>query len=243
MKNVLITGANGGIGRAIARRFAESGDYDLYLAVRRDTPEFEDFCNALETRFRCRTQGVLFDMTDYEQMNERIKALARDKVSIDVLVNNAGIAHGGLFQMTKLDDIKSVFEINYFALVRLTQMVARTMTRQKKGSIVNLASVAGIDLEQGNCAYGVSKAAVIAFTRTAAKELAAYGVRMNAVAPGLTDTRMAQQMKPNTGEEMIAASAMKRLGDPAEIANAVFYLASEEASFVTGQVLRVDGGM
>ena len=127
--------------------------------------------------------------------------------------------------------------------MRLTQLVARFMVKQRAGAIVNLASVAGIDLEQGNCAYGASKAALIAFTKTGAKELAAGGVRMNAVAPGLTDTRMAGQMKQNTGEEMVQASAMRRLGHPEEIADAIFYLASDAASFVTGQVLRVDGGM
>ena len=242
-KNVLITGANGGIGGAVAERFARSGEYDLLLNVRRQTDEFEAFCRELEGRWGCKVRVLLFDITDYDQMAAQIKALARDKLRIDALVNNAGVAHGGLFQITKLEEIRQVFEVNYFAAVRLTQLVARFMVKQRAGAIVNLASVAGIDLEQGNCAYGASKAALIAFTKTGAKELAAGGVRMNAVAPGLTDTRMAGQMKQNTGEEMVQASAMRRLGHPEEIADAIFYLASDAASFVTGQVLRVDGGM
>ena len=176
-------------------------------------------------------------------VQNELQRLFKEHKRIDVLVNNAGVAHGGLFQMTPVSDIKRVFEINYFSVIQITQLVSRIMLRKGNGVIVNLASVAGIDLEAGNCAYGASKAALIAFTKTAAKELAKQGIRINAVAPGLTDTRMATQMEKDAGEDMINASAMKRLGRPEEIANAIFFLASDDASFITGQVLRVDGGM
>lgn len=242
-KNVIITGANGGIGRILAERFAKE-QYNLILNVRKQRDDFSAYCEALEKTYGIQTFQCVFDVTDEKEMTNQVKkAMELCGGKVDVLVNNAGIEHGGLFQMTSIEQMKRVFDVNYFSAVKLSQLVSRYMTRKKKGVIVNIASVAGLDLEEGNCAYGASKAALIAFTKTAAKELAPYGVRMNAVAPGLTDTRMAKEMKGNTGEEMIQATAMKRLAQPEEIADVVYYLASDNASFITGQVLRVDGGM
>ena len=241
-KRVLITGSAGGIGRIMAEKFAKE-QYDLILHARRETEEFSEYIDSLKQKHGIDILPIYFDITDYEAMKKEVQNLHKNKISIDVLVNNAGVAHGGMFQMTSLADIKNVFEINYFSMVQMTQLIMRMMTRRKKGSIINLASVAGIDLEVGNCAYGASKAAVIAFTKTAAKEVASQGVRVNAVAPGLTDTRMATQMEKNAGEEMVQASSMKRLGRPDEIASVVCFLASEEASFITGQTIRIDGGM
>lgn len=241
-KRVLITGSAGGIGRAIAEKFAEA-HYDLILHARKETEEFSKYMESLKEKYMIEILPIYFDITDYDSMKKEIQSLHKNKISIDVLVNNAGVAHGGMIQMTSLTDIKSVFEINYFSMVQMTQLVLRMMTRKRSGAIINLASVAGLDLEAGNCAYGASKAAVIAFTKTVAKEVASMGIRINAVAPGLTDTRMATQMEKNAGEEMVQASAMKRLGNPTEIADVICFLASEEASFITGQTIRIDGGM
>ena len=242
-KRVLITGSAGGIGRAIAERFAKEGSYDLILHARQETEEFFQYVNWIREKYNVVVLPIYFDITDYEMIKKELQKLYQEKVFVDVLVNNAGIAHGGFFQMTSVSEMKRVFEINYFSMVYITQLISRMMIRRKQGTIVNLASVAGIDLEVGNCAYGVSKAAVIAFTKTAAKELASQGIRINAVAPGLTDTRMAVQMEKHAGEEMVNASAMKRLGNTNEIAETVYFLASDKASFITGQTIRVDGGM
>lgn len=241
-KRVLITGSAGGIGRAIAEKFAAE-QYDLILHARKESSEFLEFIETLKNNYGVDIIPIYFDITDYEAMKKEVQSLHKNKIGVDVLVNNAGVAHGGMIQMTSLSDIKKVFEINYFSVVQMTQFILRMMSRRKKGTIINLASVAGLDLEAGNCAYGASKAAVIAFTKTVAKEVANLGIRVNAVAPGLTDTRMATQMEESAGEEMVQASAMKRLGKPEEIAATICFLASDEASFITGQTIRIDGGM
>lgn len=243
MKTVLITGASGGIGRAIAERFAITGEYNLILHARKSTEQFQRLCTDLMDKYEVNVRPIYFDMTDYSKMAQEIQALNKEKTYIDVLVNNAGVAHGGFFQMTKLEEIKEVFEVNFFSAIRLTQLVARGMTRNKKGVIVNMTSVAGEELEVGNCAYGTSKAALIAFTKTGAKELAAHGVRMNAVAPGLVDTDMAKQMKNTNGDDMINRAAIKRLCAPEEIADAVYFLSSDQSTFITGHILNVNGGM
>ena len=241
-KTVFVTGTNRGLGKAIIERFAKA-HYDIIAHVRTLEDETKSFFDDLSKINGVNVYPVEFDVTDTQRMKDAIKKIYTDGLKIDVLVNNAGIAHGGLFQMTPVTKIREVFDVNFFSTLELTQIVSRYMARQKSGVIINLGSIAGIDLEAGNCAYGTSKAAVIAFTKTIAQELVSYGIRVNAVAPGLLDTDMARQMEDKAGKEMVAASAMKRLGKPEEVANTILFLASDEASFINGQVLRIDGGM
>lgn len=239
--NILITGANGGLGRMFAKKFAEKGD-SLILCVRKERQDFLEFVSQLQKNNNIDIDVVYFDHTKEDEIKKCLFPMLREK-RIDVLVNNAGIEHGGLFQMTKLETIRNVFEVNLFSAMFIAQQTVRSMMKRKSGCIINIASIAGLDLKEGNCAYGVSKAALIAFTKTLSKEVAASGIRVNAVAPGLTDTRMAEAMNPKAKEEMIQASSMKRLAKPEEIADVVLYLASPEASFINGQVIRIDGGM
>jgi len=241
-KTAIITGTNRGIGKQIITTFAKNG-YDIWACARNNNSEFEEYIEDLSYRYNVIIEPVYFDLSDSNSIKNGIKSILCEKKPIDVLVNNAGVAHGGLIQMTSVDDIRDVFDINFFAMVQITQMVFRSMVRNGRGSIINMGSVAGLDLEEGNCAYGVSKAAVMAFTKTAAKEFARYNIRVNAVAPGLTDTTMATMMDKKAGEAMLSRSSLGRLATPEEISNAVLWLASDEASFVTGQTLRVDGGM
>ena len=240
-KSVVVTGANGGIGRAVIKVMAERG-FNIYAHARKKDAEFEKYLEDLRKKHLVEVTSLYFDLTDYEAMKTKITALIKEADSIDVLVNNAGVAHGDFFSMTKLQTIKDIFEVNLFAGMELTHYILRKMSRQKSGCIINLSSIAAINVRPGNSAYGVSKAAVKAWTETLATEVAALGIRVNAVAPSLTDTRMANLMEEKAGERMISDSAMKRLAKPEEVANVIAFLASEEASFVNGQTIVVNGG-
>lgn len=241
MKTIFVTGSNGGIGRAIVRKFAESG-YEIIAHELSETEQHTAFIEDIKEKYKVLIQPVYFDLTDSNQMRTAVRELFNGKKDVDILINCAGIAHGGLFQMTSVDIIRKVFDINFFSMLELTQLLLRPMVRKKSGCIINFSSISGLDSKAGNCAYGTSKAAVIAWTKTLATELAPLGVRVNAIAPGLTDTNMAKQMEDKAGAAMISDSAMNRLGRPEEIAEVALFLASEKASFVNGQVIRVDGG-
>lgn len=241
-KTALITGTNRGLGAQMLKAFAKAG-YQVIAHARKETPEFLSNIEAIKKEYNTQVWPVYFEMTSTEEMKSAIKDVFKEVKSMDVLVNNAGVAHGGFFQMTSVKKIKEVFGINLFAMMELTQLVVRYMARQKSGSIINMGSIAGLDLKEGNCAYGVSKAAVMAFTKTLSKEVTPFNIRVNALAPGLADTDMAKQMEDNAGKEMVQDSAMKRLAKPEEIADVAVYLASEQASFINGQIIRVDGGI
>ena len=166
------------------------------------------------------------------------------KQSIDVLVNNAGIIFTALFQMTSANKIKEVFDINFFSPMILTQNISRIMARQKSGSIINVSSSTAIEGNEGFTAYAASKAALICSTKVMAKELGAYNIRVNAIAPGLTETDMMRGSTPdNVLANTLQRTCLKRVGRPEEIANAVLFLSCDLSSYMTGQVLRIDGGM
>lgn len=237
----LITGANGGIGRAIATGLARRGSH-LILHQRAASSGDQEFAKALAQECAIECVWVDFDVTDYDVAKEQVSRVLNRWGRLDVLVNNAGVAHGGLAQMTTLDQVKIVFETNFFAPLSMTQLVLRRMVKAGRGAVINVSSIAGQDLHAGNVAYGSSKAALIALTQTLAAEVGGLGVRINAVAPGLTDTRMATMMESKAAADMIASSAMKRLAKPEEVASVVVFLASDEAAFVNGEVIRIDGG-
>jgi len=240
-KNAIVTGASRGIGRAIVEAFAECGA-SIWAHARKDTPEFRADMEAIAALNGVVIEPVFFDMTDGAAMKAAVKQIAGSGRPVHVLVNNAGVAHGGLFQMTSMKTIREIFEVNFFSVLELTQAVVRLMQKTRDGSIINMASVAGLDLKAGNIAYGVSKAALIAATKTLAAELGASGIRVNAIAPGLTDTDMANLMEKGARQEMIDRSSLRRLARPREIANVAVFLASDMASLVTGHVLCADGG-
>ena len=240
-KTAFITGTNRGLGKAFVVEFAKNGA-NVIAHARCETHEFQETIGKISKRYAVSITPVFFDMTDSDAMKKVVREIIAAKTRVNVLVNNAGIAHGGLFQMTAMSKIREIFDINLFAHMELSQLFLRYMIKSGGGSIVNIASITGQDLSVGNCAYGVSKAAMIAFTKTLAAETASLGVRVNAVAPGLTDTDMASLMEENAFRQMISNSAMKRLAKPEEIARIVTFLASDAASFINGQIIRMDGG-
>ena len=239
-KTAVITGANGGIGRAVTSIMAENGA-NIIACMSAPNP-YEEELNQLGKEYDVAIYPMYFNLMNQDAIKEGIKEIRSLKIPIDILVNNAGIPHLALLPMTKMDDMYRVFQVNYFAQVQLTQGLYSSLTKSH-GCVINMASAAGEDGEAGNTVYGATKASMVLFTKVLSKEMARAGVRVNAIAPGLTNTSLADRMGDSAKESMISTSLFHRLGTPEEIAKAVLFLASDDASFITGQVLRVDGGM
>ena len=242
-KTVVLTGCNRGIGKAILGVFAKNGA-SIWACVRQLDDDFIDFTKGVEDDHEVNITPVPFDLADEGQVKEGINTIRSAKQPVDILVNNAGVIFTALFQMTSVAKMKEVFEINYFSQILLTQSITKIMARQKAGSIINISSSAAIEGNEGRMAYASSKAAIIASTKVMAKELAKYDIRVNAIAPGLTETDM---MQGSTSKEALEFTlqriCMRRIGKPEEIANVALFLSSELSTYMTGQVLRVDGGM
>lgn len=241
-KVVCITGADGGIGREITKKFAAEGA-TLILTSIADTPAFNDFVSGLKKDFRVEVYPFCFDLSDEEAIKAALKDIKALKLKINVLINNAGMPHLAILPFTKMADVKRVFQVNYFAQLQITQGLLGSIVKDGTGVILNAASIAGIDGDPGNAVYGATKASMILFTKVLSKELASSKIRVNAVAPGLTSTPFADAMGDKAKVSMEEISSMNRLATPVEIANAYYFLASEDASFVNGQVIRVDGGV
>jgi 3-oxoacyl-[acyl-carrier protein] reductase len=242
-KNAVITGCARGIGRSMLTAFAANGA-SVWACVRTPTPEFEKLAADLSATHGIRVTPLYFDLADAARMKEAVKAILAAKIPVDILVNNAGITYNALFQMTSLEKMREVFEVNFFAPMAFSQFIVKIMVRQRSGSIINVASTAALDANPGRSAYGASKAALICMTRVMAHEFAEHGVRANAIAPGITDTDMVGQgMSEATIAAAIEQTKLKRMGNPSEIATAAMFLASDYSSYVTGEVLRVDGGL
>ncbi len=240
-KNAIITGAAGGIGRALVREFASRGA-SVWACARTVRPEWEASLRELEEACGVRIRPVYFDMTAPEEIKAAMQEIFREKRPVDILVNNAGVSQGSSMAMTSMQTLHDVFEVNYFAQIQIIQSVSRVMMKQKSGSIVNMASIGGIETAAGYLAYGSSKAALIHATKVISRELGEYGIRVNAVAPGLTDTEMGKTKPEKEIRAVLDRSSLHRMAKPEEIAKTVAFLASDEASFITGQVLIADGG-
>jgi len=242
-KVAVVTGSNRGIGKEIVRVFAENGA-NIWACLRKENENFSEYARDLEEKYSVKINLVYFDLSDKEEIKAGVQTIRDSKQPVHILINNAGLIFTSLFQMTSIEKIKEIFEINYFSQVLLTQYIVRIMMRQKSGSIVNISSSAAIEGNEGRTAYASAKASIIASTKVLAKELAPYNIRVNAVAPGLTQTEMMENSTSEKAlEETINRISMKRVGQPEEIANSVLFLASDLSSYITSQVLRVDGGM
>lgn len=241
-KTVLVTGSNRGIGKSIVERFAKAGA-NIVACARKETYEFVEYILGLSKEYNVNITTLFFDLSDENSIKEAIKSLYSNKIKIDVLVNNAGVVSMKLLQMTSMDELKDIFQINFFAQVQITQGVSKLMMRQKSGVIVNLCSVGGIDAFPAYTSYGCSKAAMAYFTKTMSKELASYNIRVNAVAPGLVNTDMQSELTDKANTEVLNRTALNRSASAEEIAETIYYLASDKASYITGQIIRIDGGM
>ena len=241
-KVAIITGASRGIGKSVAEVYAENG-CNLFVCFREIKQGTEEWMDALTSRYGVFVRPVLLDLTNENSAKNLVKEVMASSGKVDVLVNNAGIASGSLFQMTSSAELRKLFEVNFFNQILVTQGVARFMSRNKSGSIVNITSTAAFIADPGTLAYGASKAAFGRATQSMASELASFNIRVNAVAPSVTQTDMYDQMSAVTRDKLISSSAMKRAAEPRDIANAALFLASDLSTFITGQTLRVDGGI
>ena len=241
-KLAVVTGANRGIGRSITETFAENR-CDIFACMREVTLETKKWLKNLENKFNIVITPIELDLSDEDSIKNSIKQIFSISKRIDILVNNAGIASGGLFQMTPISELRKVFEINFFSQILFTQGIAKIMIRNKSGSIINLSSSAAFISDPGTLSYGSSKSALIRATESMAMELGTLNIRVNAIAPGVTKTDMFDQMSKDARDKLINSSALKRPAEPKDIANVALFLASELSSFVTGQVIRADGGI
>ena len=240
-KTAIITGCNRGIGKELIKRFAEDG-FDIWACARKESVEFKEFIAMLSSSTKRRITPVYFDLEDEKQVEQGIKNILSEKIDIDVLINNAAIAHGGIMAMTSLEKMKEVYQVNVFSQVKIMQLVSRKMMRQKSGCIINMCSVGGIEAEPGYLAYGSSKAALIWITKSISKELGMYGIRVNGIAPGLIDTDMGNYKNEEEMKKVLERMSIPRMGKVEEVSKMASFLASEEAAFITGQIFVVDGG-
>ena len=241
-KNIVITGTNRGMGRVMLDVFAENGA-NIWAHARVQTAEFEDMCKSVAQKHSVEIRPLCFELTDFAAMKEAIKVIMTSKIPVDALVNNAGVTYNALLQMSKMEEVRRQMEVNYFAPYLLCQYMTKLMLRNKKGSIVNIASTAALDGNPGKTAYGASKAAIIAMTKSIAAEMGKDEIRANCIAPGITDTDMLQTMPESVVNETIQMLALKRAGLPVDVAHVAAFLASDYSSYITGQTIRVDGGM
>ena len=236
-KYALVTGAGKGLGRACSIALAEAGASVIALSrTNSDLNKLEKDIKKVKGKIIKITCDVM-DYNDLKQKLEKIKL-------IDILVNNAGTLQTSLFQMSSKKKLNEIFEINFFSQTIFTQFIIKSMVKKKSGNIIYISSSASIDGNEGRSSYASSKAALNAQAKVLSRELGRMNIRVNVVAPGLTDTDMMLSNTPkHIIEETISKVSLERVGKPEEIAKTVLYLASDLSSYVTGQIIRVDGGM
>jgi len=241
-KNAIVTGSARGIGFKTVEVFATNGA-NVWACARTQTKAFEVYCAELSEKYGVTIRPVFFELTDFDQVKAAVKSIMADKLPVDVLVNNAGITYNALFQMSSKDWIDKTLNVNFIAPYIFSQYIVKLMVRQGTGAVVNIASSAALDGNSGRSIYGASKASVICATKSMAEELGVKGIRANSIAPGITQTDMLSSMNDEVINETIMATDSKQPGTPEDIANAALFFASDLSSYITGQVLRVDGGM
>lgn len=238
-KTCLVTGAGRGIGRAIAELFAQQGAF-VYANERAEgtVAAWRQKLDGLTARA---IEPILFDVSQERAVREAVLRIKREKGQLDVLVNNAAIEANELIGMISEAQMRRMTEVNVYGPIYAIQAVSRVMRRQEGGSIVNIASLTGLRGNAGQLVYSATKGAVVALTKSAAKELAPWGIRVNAIAPGLTDTGMMQTADLSKLEARVANIGMGRVAEPDDIAKACLFMASDLSGYVSGQVLAVDG--
>ena len=242
MKKILVTGASGGIGSQTAVAFAKCG-CDVALHYSKNSEKAESLAEKLTNEYGINAFAVQADVSDYESVCKMFDAIDSRFGNLDVLVNNAGITKDGLLMKMSEDDFDAVVDTNLKGAFHCIRFVSRAMIRQRSGRIINISSVSGVLGNAGQANYAASKAGVIGLTKSAARELAGRKITVNAVAPGFIRTEMTAVLSEKVKEKAVLQIPMERFGEAEDVAQAVAFLASEQAGYITGQVLCVDGGM
>jgi 3-oxoacyl-[acyl-carrier protein] reductase len=240
-KNAIVTGSSRGIGRAIALKFADMGA-NVVLNYRSDVNSVNEVIKEIEAK-GVKAVAIQGDVSNFEDSKRIIDEAIEKLGSVDILVNNAGITKDSLIMRMKEEDFDKVIEVNLKGVFNCVKHAVPVMMKQKSGRIINISSVVGLSGNAGQANYAAAKAGIIGLTKSIAKEIASRGVTVNAIAPGFIETDMTGVLSDKTKETIKLNIPLKRLGSPEDIANTAAFLASDMASYITGQVISVDGGM
>lgn len=240
-KVALITGGTRGIGKQIALTLAKEG-FDIAINYRNENKELEDTKNEIEAN-NVKCLAVKGDVSNFEDCERFTKQVIEEFGKIDVLVNNAGITKDMLLARMKKEDFEQVIDVNLVGTFNVTKNVINYMMKARQGRIINISSVVGVAGNAGQTNYSASKAGIIGFTKSLAKEVASRNILVNAVAPGFIETSMTDVLKDEVKEEIAKNIPLKRMGTAQDVANVVKFLSGEESSYITGQVINIDGGM
>ena len=238
-QTALITGAGRGIGKTIAVKLAESG---LDIAIADMNPVSDEVLREIE-EYGTKCLAFQLDVTDVESVDSVVKKIIDETGGIHILVNNAGITQDNLFMRMKAEQWSQVIDVNLNGVFHVTKAVIRTMVKQHSGRIINISSVVGFSGNPGQVNYSSTKSGLIGFTKSLSREVGTRGITVNAVAPGFINTAMTQALNESQQQAILSQIPLGRMGEAEDIANAVAFLASEEASYITGTVLHVNGGM
>ena len=236
-KIALVTGASRGIGRAIAETLAARGAKVIGTATS------ENGAQAISDYLGANGKGLMLNVTDPASIESVLEKIRAEFGEVDILVNNAGITRDNLLMRMKDEDFDAVIDINLKGVYLVTKAVSKIMMKQRSGHIINMTSVVGVIGNAGQTNYAASKAGVIGFTKSCAKELASRGITVNAIAPGFINTDMTDVLPEKVKEAMVTEIPLGRMADAEEVATVVTFLASDFANYITGQVINVDGGM
>ena len=240
-KVAVITGGTTGIGKEIALELTKNG-YNIAINYRNETDTMNDLKQEIESN-NVKCIFVRADVSNFEETENMVKEIINEFGKIDVLVNNAGITQDGLIMRMKKESFDQVVNINLGGTFNVTRNVVPYMVKQRSGRIINVSSVVGIAGNAGQSNYAASKAGIIGLTKSLAKELSSRGILVNAIAPGFIETKMTDKLGENVKQSILEQIPLGRMGEPKEVAKVVKFLASDDSSYITGQVIHIDGGM
>lgn len=240
-KVTLVTGGSRGIGKAVALKFAERGTYVAVVATSKSEAA-EQTINELNS-MGVKANFYICDISNESQVKDTVDSVLSDFGKIDILVNNAGITRDKLLMAMTQDDIDKVIDVNLKGTIYMTRALIRPFIKQRRGNIINISSVVGLMGNAGQANYSASKAGIIGFTKTVAREYAARGIRCNAIAPGYILTDMTDELSQESSDKIKKMIPSQRFGKPEDVANLAAFLADDESAYITGETIKVDGGM